>query len=222
MVPGVQMMNERQTAVAVGFVEFVADLPLALAGLLEQEFRKRRAVEFGREEAAGPEDAEELSEPLGGAQLLQREMLEGARTIVTVIQPKTDEIADDAPGTLRETVEIVPALLNGRPTVEAVGIEIHVRILQFDDCDRYIVRGSGEVPERPVGRSHPRYGILAFELVVGSSLGHRVVAEGFAEDLQKKIGVNRRFFSGEHPLVLEFCPLAEDGVGPFEIVFVKV
>lgn len=48
-----------------------------------------------------------------------------------MIQTKTDEIADDAPGTFGKVIKIVPALPDGGSAVEPIAIDVYGRAFEL-------------------------------------------------------------------------------------------
>src|SRR5436309_15315450 len=106
------MLDELEAVVAVRFVEQVADLALACVGFLKKTQGPRLLPQTGQEQSAGLKEVVELAEDLELAEVSEMELLIGQRGFVTVVKANRHEVANDAPGTFREGVQVIPALLN--------------------------------------------------------------------------------------------------------------
>ena len=113
----VEVLDQPQAVLAVLPVKLVAHLALPVLGSLSS--RRARAALPGRrgDQSAPLEKAVELAEAFLVAQFLKVKLLVGQRRLVAVIEAEADEVADDAPGALRQGVQVVPALLDWGTTV---------------------------------------------------------------------------------------------------------
>ncbi len=139
--------------------------------------------------------------------------LAGERGLVPVVEAECHEVADDAPGTTGQGVQVVPALLNGGPAVETVVVQVGVRAFEFDHGRGFRRRGRREVAERPVGGPDAGDREIALLLVGFRALGGGLVAERFSEHFVQKVGVEGGLLFPEMSLLLHVHPAHQDFFG---------
>ena len=157
-----KVVDQAEAVVAVSQVVFVAHLAAPALRLLQQGQRPRRLVGLGSQQTAGLEQAIELPVHLGKLrEVLKVKFLAGERGLVAVVEAERHEIADDAPGTSGQGVQVVPALLNGGAAVETVVVQVGVRAFEFDHGRGFRRRVRREVAGRPVSRPNSGDGEIA-------------------------------------------------------------
>ena len=125
-VPAAKVVDQAESIVAVGLVEFVAYFAPPALRQLQQGQCTGRLVGLGSQQAADLEQAIELPEQLFFSEVLKMKFLVGERRLVAVVEAERHEVADNPPGTTGKGVQVVPALLNGRPAVETVTVKVGV------------------------------------------------------------------------------------------------
>jgi len=207
----VQVLDEFQPSPLILLIEFIADLLLALLGLLEQGEGAGRLLERRRDQPAALEQGVELVEAVAIAQLLKRELLVVERALAAVVEPDSREVGDDAPRAIRQGVEVIPALLDGSAAVGTVSVEVGLRVFELDHDGGRL--GVGEVAQRGVGGADIGNRELVFDVEVGRAPGLELVSETLAEELIEELRVDRCLFVlGEVAGGFKVGPLNGDGV----------
>jgi len=213
VLPRHQMLDEPEPVVAVLLVQLVPDLALAILGQLKEVQRAKGLPERGPHQPAPLEKEIELPELVHVAEFLEAELLVGARSLVAVIEPKRDEVADDSPRAVGQGVQVVPALLHRSPAVEAVLVEIDPRPFELDDDQRRGSLAGLEIAQGGVGGSSAGHREVALQFVFVGALGRLPVRERVAEHLLEEAGVHGRLLPGEVAGPLQIGPAFEDFVG---------
>ena len=170
---------------------------------------------IGQQPAALEEDVKP-AEFVDAAQPLKLEMLENLRRSIAVIEPEGDEVADDAPGAVRQAVEVIPALLDGRAAVELVVVQIGRGIFEFDHGTGVGGTVRRKCPQRRVGDADVRDGELVLKLVSIGLFGGGQIMQGIAEDFIEELRIERYFLLGEVAIAFQVGPFDQNFVGLFQ------